>query len=69
MIDSAATKIDVKNAIRVIYGKAVSKVNILYTREKFHNTRTGVQKKKGVEKKAMITMKPGNRIENFEVIK
>jgi ribosomal protein L23 len=69
MIDSAATKIDVKNAIRVLYGKAVSKVNILYTREKFHNTRTGVQKKKGVEKKAMITMKPGNRIENFEVIK
>lgn len=57
MIDDAATKIDVKNAIRALYGKDVEKVNILYTREKFHNTRTGVQKKKGIEKKAMITMK------------
>ena len=69
MIDDAATKIDVKNAIRSIYGKEVEKVNILYTREKFHNTRTGVQKKKGIEKKAMIFMKDGNRIANFEVVK
>ena len=69
MVDMAATKIDIKAAIRLIYGKDVAKVNINYTREKFHNTRTGVQKKKGVEKKAMITMKAGNRIENFEVVK
>lgn len=69
MIDSAATKVDVKNAIWALYGKDVEKVNILYTREKFHNTRTGVQRKKGIEKKAMITMKEGNRIANFEVIK
>jgi ribosomal protein L23 len=46
MIDSAATKIDVKAAIRKLYGKEVAKVNINYTREKFHNTKTGVQKKK-----------------------
>jgi ribosomal protein L23 len=69
MIDDAATKIDVKNAIRSLYGKEVEKVNILYTREKFHNTRTGVQKKKGIEKKAMIYMKDGNRIANFETVK
>lgn len=69
MIDDAATKIDVKNAVRSLYGKEVEKVNILYTREKFHNTRTGVQKKKGIEKKAMIYMKDGNRIANFETVK
>lgn len=69
MIDDAATKIDVKNAIRALYGKEVEKVNILYTREKFHNTRIGVQKKRGIEKKAMITMKAGNNITNFEVVK
>lgn len=69
MIDDAATKIDVKNAIRSLYGKEVDKVNILYTREKFHNTRTGVQKKKGIEKKAMIYMKDGNKIANFETVK
>ena len=69
MIDDSATKIDVKNAIRSLYGKEVEKVNILYTREKFHNTRTGVQKKKGIEKKAMIYMKDGNKIANFETVK
>lgn len=68
MVDMAATKIDIKNAIKKLYGKDVAKVNVLHTREKFHNTKTGVQKRKWVEKKAMITMKPGSRIENFEVI-
>lgn len=39
-IDPSATKIDVKNAFKMIYGVEVEKVNITYTREKFHNTRT-----------------------------
>ena len=46
MVDMAATKIDIKAAIRKLYGKEVAIVNINYTREKFHNTKTGVQKKK-----------------------
>ncbi len=39
MIDMAATKIDVKNTFKSLYNVDVEKVNLLYTRPKFHNTR------------------------------
>ncbi|MDD2693816.1 MAG: 50S ribosomal protein L23 [Candidatus Gracilibacteria bacterium] len=68
MIDPAATKIDVKNAFKTIYGVDVEKVNVLHTREKFHNTKLGVTRKKGIEKKAMVTLKNGQKVANFEVI-
>ena len=67
-VDSKATKIDIKNAIRALYGADVAKVNVLKTREKFHFTRTGVQRKRGIQKKAMITLKPGQKISNFEKV-
>lgn len=66
IIDSSATKIDVKNAVQHMYGTEVEKVNILHTRPKVHNTRKGVQRKRGIEKKAMITLKNGQKIANFE---
>lgn len=69
VIDSAATKIDVKNAFRTLYGVEVEKVNVLNTREKFHNTRQGIHKKRTIQKKAMVTLKSGQKIANFEVIK
>lgn len=68
IVDNAATKIDIKNAIKSLYGNEVSKVNILHTRPKFHNTRTGVQRKRGIERKAMITLKAGQKISNFEKV-
>jgi ribosomal protein L23 len=68
MIDMAATKIDVKSAFRTLYGVEVEKVNILHTREKFHNTKKGIARRKGIEKKAMVTLKNGQKIANFEVI-
>jgi large subunit ribosomal protein L23 len=68
MIDSSATKIDVKNAFRTLYGVEVDKVNLLYTRPKFHNTRKGIARRQGIEKKAMVTLKNGQRIANFEVL-
>lgn len=69
VVDNAATKIDIKNAIKALYGNEVAKVNILKTRPKFHNTRQGVLAKRGIEKKAMITMKSGHKIANFEKLK
>ena len=39
MIDMSATKIDVKNTFKSLYNVDVEKVNLLYTRPKFHNTR------------------------------
>lgn len=68
-IDPSATKIDVKNAFKTIYGVEVEKVNITYTREKFHNTRTGVARKKGIEKKAMVSLRNGQKIASFDDIK
>lgn len=38
-IDPSATKIDVKNAFKTLYGVEVEKVNVLMTREKYHNTK------------------------------
>lgn len=69
IIDPSATKIDVKNAFHTLYGVDVLKVNVLKTREKFHNTKNGMQKKRTIEKKAMVTLKNGQKVANFEVIK
>jgi large subunit ribosomal protein L23 len=69
IIDPRSTKIDVKRAIETIYGVKVAKVNMLHTREKFHNTKNGILKKKSPEKKAMITLAAGNKIVNIEVVK
>ena len=69
MIDMAATKIDVKNAFHTIYGVDVDHVNVLHTRPKFHNTRKGVARRQGIEKKAMVTLKNGQKIANFETVK
>lgn len=68
IVDALATKIDVKNAMRTIYGVDVQKVNILKTREKVHFTRQGVQRKRGIQKKAMVTLKEGQKIANLEKV-
>ncbi|MFZ2255621.1 MAG: 50S ribosomal protein L23 [Patescibacteria group bacterium] len=39
VVDMAATKIDIKNAMKSLYGVEVEKVNVLHTRPKFRNTR------------------------------
>jgi ribosomal protein L23 len=69
MIDPSATKIDVKNAFKTVYGVEVEKINITHTREKFHNTKFGIARKKGIEKKAMVKLVKGQKIANFEVVK
>jgi large subunit ribosomal protein L23 len=69
LVAPEATKIDIKSAFKTIYGVEVASVNVLYTRPKFHNTRKGIAQKKGIEKKAIVTLKNGQRITNFESIK
>lgn len=66
IVDANATKIDIKNAMKALYGVEVVKVNVLKTREKFHFTKQGVQRKRGIQKKAMITLRDGQKIANFE---
>lgn len=68
VVDMNSTKVDIKNAIRALYGAEVAKVNILHTRPKVHFTRKGVQRKRGSVKKAMITLRPGQKIANFDKV-
>ena len=69
VVDMAATKIDIKNAMKSLYGVEVEKVNVLHTRPKFRNTRKWIARRQGIEKKAMITLKNGQKIANFEAVK
>ncbi len=69
MVDENATKIDIKSAFKTLYAVDVEKVNVLYTRPKLHNTRKGIAQKKGIEKKAVVTLKNGQKITNFESVK
>ncbi len=69
MVAPSATKIDVKNAFKSIYGVEVAQVNMTATREKYHNTKFGPAQKRRVEKKAMVTLVKGQKIANFEVAK
>lgn len=68
IVDANATKVDIKNAMKALYGVEVAKVNVLKTREKFHFTKQGVQRKRGIQKKAMITLRDGQKIANFDAI-
>ncbi|HBA44530.1 TPA: 50S ribosomal protein L23 [Patescibacteria group bacterium] len=40
MVDPSATKVDIKNTFKRLYGVTVEAVNIIKTREKFRNTKT-----------------------------
>jgi ribosomal protein L23 len=67
MVDDQATKIDVKNAFKTLYGVDVEKVNVLYTRPKFHNTKKGIAQKKGIEKKAMLHSRMDKRSQTLKL--
>ena len=53
-----ATKIDIKVAIKELYGVEVAQVNVLHTREKFkYGKKRGMQVRKRCTKKAYVTLK------------
>lgn len=56
-VHPSATKIDIKKAIKEIYGMEVEGVNISYTREKFRQGRKKLTMRKKWIKKAYITLK------------
>ena len=67
VVDPTATKIDIKNAFRDFYGVTVLKVNVTQMREKFHNTRNGIQMKRSPYTKAMVTLAKGQKLNDFGV--
>jgi len=69
MVDSSATKVDIKNTFKKLYDVNVEKVNIIKTREKFRNTKTWVSLKRKTETKALVSLKGKERISDFAKIK
>lgn len=65
-----ATKIDVKMAVKELYGVEVSDVNILNTREKFkYGKKRGMQLRKRIMKKAYVTLKDSKSVIDVTIVK
>lgn len=69
IVDSRATKVDVRSAFERLYGVKVAAVNIIKTRPKFKNGgKAGIVCKRGIEKKALVTLANGTRISDLQKI-
>ncbi len=69
-VDPNATKIDVKMAIKHLYGVEVANVNILNTREKFkYGKKRGMQLKRRTAKKAYVTLKNTSDVLDVTLVK
>ncbi len=69
-VHSDATKIDVKNAIKELYGVEVARVNMLHTRQKFkYGRKRGMQIRKRETKKAYITLKKEKDVIDVTLVK
>ncbi len=67
IVDDRATKVDVRTAVERLYGVSVAKVNIINTRTKVRvNGKYGAQVKRKERTKAMVTLKDGTRIQDFQ---
>ena len=69
IVQQKATKVDIRTTFERLYGVDVAKVNIITTREKFRNTKHGVQVKRKSRLKAMVTLKKGQKINDLQKIK
>lgn len=69
VVSPEATKVDVRTAFERLYGVQVEKVNMITTREKFRNSKHGVQVKRKSRLKALVTLKKGQRIADLQKIK
>ena len=69
IVDTRATKVDVRSAFERLYGVKVESVNMLKTREKFKNAgKAGIVAKRKIEKKAMVRLADGSRLADFQKI-
>ncbi len=64
VVNQEATKVDVKNAFRTLYGVEVAQVNILYTLPKSRMGRgRKPMEKRHLTRKAIITLKAGQKLD------
>lgn len=63
MVDRKATKIEIKQAVETIFKKKVVRVNTIQVKGKFKKARTGHPGRQNHTKKAIVTLKPGEKLE------
>lgn len=64
MVHQDATKVDVKNALRALYGVQVEKVNILHGLPKFRMGKgRKPMEKRSFTRRAIVTLKAGEKLE------
>jgi len=67
VVDPRATKIDVRNAVERAFGVHVTKVNTLNRKGKAtRNRRTNTPGRRPDTKRAIVTLRPGDKIDLFE---
>ena len=67
LVDPAATKVDVRNAVESAFNVTVTKVNTMNRQGKLRrNRRTGVVGRAAATKRALVTLKSGDSINLFE---
>jgi large subunit ribosomal protein L23 len=67
IVDDRATKVDVRTAVERLYGVSVKKVNMINTRTKVRvNGKYGAQVKRKEKTKALVSLKDGQRIQDFQ---
>ena len=65
-----ATKVDIKMAVKELYGVEVADVNVLNTREKFkYGKKRGMQLRKREMKKAYVTLKNASDVIDVTLVK
>lgn len=65
LVEKQATKLDIKNAVQKVFDVEVEAVNTCITRGKVR--RRGMEVSLGsAKKKAVVTLKPGQKIKMFE---
>jgi len=67
VVDKSATKVDVRQAVEKAFGVKVQKVNTLTRKGKgMHNRRSNTVGYRPDVKRAIVTLRPGDKIDLFE---
>lgn len=68
-VDKRATKVDVKMAIKELYGHDVARVKMMVMPEKTRVMRRAIVNKRPIRKKAIVTMKGGKKLDITKMTK
>ena len=65
LVATGSTKIEIGQAFERLYGVHVESVNVVKLRPKYKNSNTGARLKRREQTKALVTLRKGERLEDF----